>query len=64
MNRAGRAVLWVLAALSAVLTQNTLSAWTEQAYPGRDVVHTVLYGALLFALARLIGTAAGYRKKH
>ncbi|ADG96577.1 hypothetical protein Srot_0085 [Segniliparus rotundus DSM 44985] len=64
MNRAGRAVLWVLAALSAVLAQNTLSVWTEQDYPGRDLVRTVLYGALLFTLARLTATALAYRKKH
>jgi ABC-type dipeptide/oligopeptide/nickel transport system permease subunit len=63
MNRAGRAVLWVQCALSAVLAQNTLSVWTGQDYPGRDTVRTVLYGALVFALARLTATALAYRKK-
>ncbi|ADG97121.1 hypothetical protein Srot_0639 [Segniliparus rotundus DSM 44985] len=57
-------MLWVLAALSAVLAQNTFSAWTEQAYPGRDIVRTVLCGTLVFALTRLTATALAYRKKH
>lgn len=52
----GRAMFFGNLFFAFILTQNTLSVWTDQSYPFRAEIRTILYAALLYSGGRLIKT--------
>ncbi|WJR32406.1 hypothetical protein P3F83_18010 [Mycobacteroides immunogenum] len=56
LERVGRATISMMFALALVLTQNAMSVWWGENYPGRDQVRGLLYASLAYALARLVLT--------